>query len=129
MLNNEITKIVFATHNKGKVDEVREILLSLGLSVLSADEAGVIEDVVEDGTTFEENAVKKAEFVGRKTGEWTIADDSGVCVEALDGAPGIYSARWAGENASGDQWVEKILSEMKDIPEGKRRAWIETEED
>jgi len=119
-------KIVFATHNQGKVKEIREILKDFDISVVSAEEAGVQEDIVEDGNTFEENALKKAEFVGKIANEWAMADDSGICAEALDGAPGIYSARWAGENAPGHEWVELLLSKLKDMPEGKRGAWFET---
>lgn len=119
-------KIIFATHNAGKVKEIADILSGLNIEIVSADDAGVTEDVVEDGDTFEANALKKAVFVGEKTGEWVMADDSGICVRALGGAPGIYSARWAGEGAPPEKVVEKILTEMKDVPEGKRDAWFET---
>ena len=119
-------KIIFATHNQGKVEEIREILKDFDVEILSADEAGVKEDVVEDGKTFEENALKKANFIGERTGEWAMADDSGICVKVLDGAPGIYSARWAGENTPGEEWVRYLLAKMKDIPEGKRDAWFES---
>lgn len=122
----KIEKIVFATHNHGKVEEIRGILKDLGIRVVSADEAGVSEDVVEDGKTFEENALIKAEFVGKASGQWAMGDDSGICVEALDGAPGIYSARWAGENAPGEEWVKLLMSKMEGVPEGKRKAWFET---
>lgn len=119
-------KIIFATHNQGKVKEVRDILKDLDIEILSADEAGISEDVIEDGNTFEENALKKARFVNKKTKEWAMAEDSGICVKALGGAPGIYSARWAGENAPGEEWVRFLLEKMKDIPEGQRDAWFET---
>ncbi|HEY4510369.1 MAG TPA: RdgB/HAM1 family non-canonical purine NTP pyrophosphatase [Candidatus Paceibacterota bacterium] len=119
-------KIIFTTHNQGKVEEVRKILKDFDVEILSADEAGVTEDVVEDGKTFEENALKKANFIGERTREWAMADDSGICVKALDGAPGIYSARWAGENTSGEERVRYLLAKMKDVPEGKRDAWFES---
>jgi XTP/dITP diphosphohydrolase len=119
-------RIIFATHNQGKIQEIREILKGLDVLVVSADEAGVHEDVVEDGKTFEDNALKKAEFVGRTSNEWAMGDDSGICVEALDGAPGIYSARWAGEGAPGHKWVELLFSKLEGVPEGKRGAWFET---
>lgn len=119
-------KIVFATHNQGKVQEIQQILKGLDVSVVSADEAGVREDVVEDGKTFEENALKKAEFVGKTADEWAMGDDSGICVQALDGAPGIYSARWAGEGAPGGKWIELLLSKLEGVPEDKRGAWFET---
>lgn len=119
-------RIIFATHNQGKVEEIRKILEGFDVSVVSADEAGVHEDVVEDGKTFQENALKKAEFVSRTANEWAMGDDSGICVQALDGAPGIYSARWAGENAPGHKWVELLLSKLEGVPEDKRGAWFET---
>lgn len=119
-------KIIFATHNQGKVEEIRKILEGFDVSVVSADEAGVHEDVVEDGKTFQENALKKAEFVSRTANEWAMGDDSGICVEALDGAPGIYSARWAGEGAPGHKWIELLLSKLEGVPEDKRGAWFET---
>ena len=98
----------------------------LDVEIISADEAGISEDVIEDGKTFEENALKKARFINKKTKEWTMADDSGICVKALEGAPGIYSARWAGEGAPGEEWIRRLLSEMKNVPEGERDAWFET---
>ncbi len=119
-------KIVFATHNPGKVQEMRDLLSDMSIEVMSADEAGVKEDVVEDGKTFEENARKKAQFVAKKTGMWAVADDSGVCIRALDGAPGVRSARWAGEGAGDEGIVRYTLAQLKDVPEGKRDAWFET---
>ncbi len=86
-------KIIFATHNQGKLKEMKELLS--GFEVMSAEEAGVSDDVIEDGMTFKENALKKARFVAGKTGEWAVADDSGICIDVLDGAPGVMSARWA----------------------------------
>lgn len=123
---NKITKIVFATHNQGKVAEIKDLLKDTGIEIQSANDVGIYEDVVEDGKTFEENALKKAEVVGKICNEWTMSDDSGICVDALDGAPGIYSARWAGENASGDEWVKLLLSKLDGVPEDKRTAWFET---
>ena len=93
-------KIIFATHNAGKVAEMRRLLSDCDIEVFSAEEAGVMEDVVEDGKTLKENAFKKAMFVAKRTGEWTIADDSGLCIDALDGEPGVHTARWAGEKFS-----------------------------
>lgn len=124
-----LQKIVFATHNKGKIAEVRRIFEDVnGLTIVSAEEAGVMEDVVEDGLTFASNALKKARFVGYKTNEWTMADDSGICVDVLEGAPGIYSARWAGEGAPGHKWVELLLSKMQNSApeECQRTARFET---
>lgn len=126
------TKIVFATHNAGKAKEVAGLLRDLDIEVITADEAGVSEDVVEDGKSFVENAQKKAAFVGNKLrgmniwDVWTIGDDSGICVTALNGAPGIYSARWAGENAPGEEWIKLMLAKLQDVLEGHRQAWFET---
>lgn len=107
-------KIVFASHNQGKIVEMKRMLQ--GFDVLSAEEAGVTEDVVEDRDTFAGNALKKARFMAEKTGCWAVADDSGLCIEALDGAPGVYSARWAGEAATGEELVQKTLERMKEVP-------------
>jgi XTP/dITP diphosphohydrolase len=116
-------KIVFATHNPGKVTEMKALLP--GFDVISAEDAGVFEDVIEDGKSFSENALKKARFVAKQTKQWSVADDSGICIAALDGAPGIMSARWAGEDSSDMDKVNLTLKKMKNIPEGKRDAWIE----
>ncbi len=123
---NWCMKLIFATHNQGKLKEMRALLAGLAFEVLSADEAGVTEDVIEDGTTFEENSLKKARFVSEKTGEWVAADDSGICIDVLGGAPGVFSARWAGEGGSDDALVSKTLLMMKDVPEEKRDAHFET---
>lgn len=117
-------KLVFATQNQGKIKEIRQILPNF--EVITAQEAGISEDVEENGKTFEENALKKARFIAKETGEWTIADDSGLCIKALGNAPGVYTARWAGEDASGDDLVNHTLNQMKDVPAGKRDAWFES---
>ncbi len=119
-------RLVFATHNPGKIPEMQAILSGLPLEVCSADDAGVHEDVAEDGQTFAENALKKARFVAKHSGEWAVADDSGLCIAALDGKPGVYSARWAGENVTGDTLVAHTLAALKATPEGKRQAWFES---
>jgi XTP/dITP diphosphohydrolase len=117
-------KLIFATHNHRKALEMRQILAGLDIDVVSADEAGVTEDVIEDGKTFADNALKKARFVAGKSGQWSVADDSGLCVTALNDAPGVFSARYAGEGAKGSQMVAKLLDQMKGVPEGKRQAWF-----
>ena len=93
-------KIIFATSNEGKMKEVRSILEDLGAEVLSMKEAGICADVVEDGTTFEENAVIKAVEIQKICGEIVLADDSGLEVDYLNKEPGIYSARYMGEDTS-----------------------------
>lgn len=114
---------LIATHNMKKRDELQRILSPLGVHVLTADEAGVdLTDVEETGTTFEENALLKARS-GCKEGKMPcIADDSGLCVDALDGAPGVYSARFAGEHGNDDKNNEKLLSLLSDVPSEKRTA-------
>jgi len=120
-------KIIFATHNEGKVKEIKEIFAGLPVEVVSAEEAGIHEDPIEDGKTFEENAAKKVKFVAEKLKEkeWVLADDSGICIAALHGAPGVRSARWAGEGASGVQIAAYTLEKMKDVPEDKRSAYFQ----
>jgi len=117
-------KIIFATKNIGKLEEMRKILS--GFQVVSAFEAGIEEDVVEDKETFVENALKKARFIHEKVGGIVIADDSGLCIKALDGAPGVYSARWAGENSSDQDKIKKTLSELVNIPKEERQAYFES---
>ncbi len=117
-------KLVFATRNPGKVKEMHAILKGLDVEILSMEEAGVPDDIIEDGDTFEENARKKAEFVSSKTGEWSLGEDSGICIEALNGAPGIHSARFAGENATGDDLINLTLSKIQGVKD--RHAWFET---
>ena len=114
---------LIATHNMKKRDELQRILSPLGVHVLTADEAGVdLTDVEETGTTFEENALLKSRS-GCKDGKMPcIADDSGLCVDALDGAPGVYSARFAGEHGNDDKNNEKLLSLLSDVPPEKRTA-------
>ncbi|MEK7580357.1 MAG: RdgB/HAM1 family non-canonical purine NTP pyrophosphatase [Patescibacteria group bacterium] len=119
-------KIIFATHNEGKVKEMRALLSDLKIDVLSSEEAGMVEEVEEDGFTLEENAFKKAKSVAAKTGEWVIADDSGLFIEALNGAPGIHSARWAGEIQKDDDLMIYTLDKMKNVLDGKRNAYFET---
>ena len=121
-----IMRIIFATHNQGKVKEMQAILAGLNMKIVSAEEAGIFEDVIEDGETFEENAFKKANFIMKKSGEWAVADDSGLCIKALDGAPGIFTTRWAGENASGDELVNFTLEKMKNVPAENRNAYFES---
>ena len=109
---------IMATHNKHKVAELSRILEPMGIHVETAD----LPEVEETGTTFEENARLKALSACKTTGLPSVADDSGIAVDALGGAPGVYSARYAGEEATDADRNKKLLEEMKDIPEGKRSA-------
>ena len=105
--------LVIASSNPGKTAEIRDLLADYPICIKSLDEFGPIPSVVEDGETFEENDYKKASFVSRVLGLPALADDSGLVVEALDGAPGLHSARYAGDGASDAQRCAKLLAEMK----------------
>ena len=105
--------IVLATRNAGKVKEFQQLLEDFPVQIKNLNDFGPIPEVEEDGTTFDENAYKKASFAAKVLGLPTIADDSGLVVEALGGAPGVMSARYAGENATDQENIEKLLGEME----------------
>ena len=113
---------VLASKNAHKAQEIKAILGD-GFQILTQVDAGVGDvDVIEDGSTFEENAAKKAETIMKLTGKPTIADDSGLCVDYLDGAPGVYTARYAGENAADEENIQKLLTALSGVPCHKRTA-------
>ncbi|ERB62589.1 XTP/dITP diphosphatase [Vibrio coralliilyticus OCN008] len=114
-------KIVLATGNQGKVREMAVLLADFGFDVVAQSEFNVSE-VAETGTTFIENAIIKARHAAKETGLAAIADDSGLEVDFLKGAPGIYSARYAGEDASDQQNLEKLLDAMQGVPQEQRTA-------
>ncbi len=114
-------KVVLATGNAGKVRELASLLNDFGLDVVAQTELGV-ESAEETGLTFIENAIIKARHAAQVTGLPAIADDSGLAVDALGGAPGIYSARFAGVDATDQQNLEKLLLELQDVPDGERQA-------
>ena len=114
-------KIVLASNNAGKVREINQLLASQQITVV-AQKAFEIPDAVEDGLSFVENAIKKARHAAGLSGLPAIADDSGIEVDALHGAPGIYSARFAGAGASDQANLEKLLAELSGVPEGERSA-------
>ena len=114
-------KIVLASNNAGKVGEINQLLASQQITVVAQKEFE-IPDAVEDGLSFVENAIKKARHAARLSGLPAIADDSGIEVDALHGAPGIYSARFAGEGASDQANLEKLLAELSEVPEDQRSA-------
>lgn len=114
-------KIIFATKNKGKIKEIQTVLGNC-FKILSMEDAGIDIDVVEDGTTFEENAIKKAVEIMKVCGEIVMADDSGLEVDYLDKAPGIYSARYMGEDTSYDIKNAKIIELLQGVPDEKRTA-------
>ena len=105
--------LVLATRNKGKTKEIREMLKAFPVEIRNLDDFGPIPEVEEDGDSFDENAYKKASFAARVLGYPAMADDSGLVVDALDGQPGIYSARYAGEGATDEMNVTKLLEHMK----------------
>ena len=115
-------RIIFATSNEGKMKEVRMILADLGLEILSMKEAGILADIVEDGKTFEENACIKAGQIQKLAGGIVLADDSGLEVDYLDGAPGIYSARYMGEDTSYDIKNQAIIDKLADAKGEERSA-------
>ena len=131
--------IIFATKNKGKIKEINEILADMNVNVISMEEAGITIDVVEDGKTFEENAMKKAVQVMEIGGKITLSDDSGLEIDYMDKAPGIYSARFMGEAVHGvssgeaiarfmgedtpyPERFKVIFEKLNDVPEEKRTA-------
>lgn len=113
-----MTTFVIATHNRNKVKEFGRILAPLNIEGKTMP----LGEVEETGTTFAENAFLKADAACRQTGMPAVADDSGLMVEALNGAPGVYSARYAGENATDADRIKKLLSNLKNVPEEKRAA-------
>ena len=121
-----MTKVVLATRNAHKVVELREILADLvkeiGLEIVGVSEFPDVEDVVEDGVTFAENATLKAVAVARATGLPAIADDSGLAVDVLGGAPGIFSARWAGAHGGDRANLDLLLNQLDDVKDEHRAA-------
>ena len=111
--------LIVATKNKGKVREFQHAFAPLGLTVKSMFDYPELPDVVEDGSTFAENALKKAKTVAEALGFPVLADDSGLCVDALDGRPGVYSARYAGEHANDAENNLKLLSELEELTLGE----------
>ena len=115
-------KIIFATGNEGRMREIREILSDLDVEVLSMKEAGIKADIVEDGTTFEENAVIKAKTICELCGEITLADDSGLEIDYLNKEPGVYSARYMGEDTSYRIKNANLIERLEGVPDEKRTA-------
>lgn len=114
-------KLVLASSNHGKLEELRGLLSGNGIELIAQSDLGV-EDADETGTTFVENALLKARHAARVTGLPALADDSGICVDALDGAPGLYSARYAGEHGNASGNIDKLLDELVDVPDEHRSA-------
>lgn len=117
-------KIVVASGNKAKLREIAQIFQ--GYEILSMQEAGFTDDIEENGSTFEENALIKARAVSRALGVNALADDSGICVEALGGAPGVLSARFCGRHGDDAANNALLLEKLKDVPQDRRRAYFES---
>lgn len=115
-------KIVFATGNQGKLREIQEIMADMDVEIISMKEAGISVDIVEDGTTFEENAMIKAKAIAEYTDAIVMADDSGLEIDYLNKEPGIYSARYLGEDTSYDIKNQALLDRMESVPQEKRTA-------
>ena len=115
-------KVIFATGNQGKMKEIREILGDLDIELLSLKDAGIDADIVEDGKTFEENAQIKAKTICDLTGEIVLADDSGLEIDYLNKEPGIYSARYMGEDTSYHIKNAKLIERLEGVPDEKRTA-------
>jgi XTP/dITP diphosphohydrolase len=118
----KMTEIIIATNNPGKVKDFKVILEPKGFTVKSLADFPYIQDVEETGTTFEENALLKAEAVSARLGKIVLADDSGLEVDALNGEPGVYSARYAGMDKDDRKNILKVLERMEGVPEKKRTA-------
>ncbi|WP_026884224.1 XTP/dITP diphosphatase [Clostridium akagii] len=115
-------KLIVASNNQGKIKEIKEILKSFDLEILSLKEAEIKVDIVEDGETFMDNAYKKAYEIYKLTGEMVLSDDSGLMVDALNGAPGVFSARFAGEHGNDKKNNKKLLKLLKGKKNEDRKA-------
>lgn len=120
---DENFKLVLGTHNQKKRRELQILLAHLPLEVLTLDDFPEALDVEETGTTFQENAALKATVQAKHLGHWVMGEDSGLSVSALRGAPGVYSARYAGEDANDETNNAKLVASLCDIPSNKRQAW------
>ena len=114
--------VIIATKNQGKAKEFESLFAAKGYEVKTLLDVPDSPDIEETGTTFEENAILKAEAISKEYNQVVIADDSGLIVDALDGRPGVYSARYAGEDKSDEANTNKVLSELKGVPEKERTA-------
>ena len=120
-------ELLIATTNLAKFREIFRFLSDLPLKLVSLKDVGIAQDVEESGNTFEENARLKALFYAKKSNLPAIADDGGLEIDALNGAPGVFSKRWIGrENATTQEYIDFVLEKMKDVPEGKRGAQLRT---
>jgi non-canonical purine NTP pyrophosphatase, rdgB/HAM1 family len=115
-------RFVLATRNAHKVEEMRVLLADVPVELVGMDAYPDVPMPEETGETFAENARLKAAGIARATGEWALADDSGISIDALGGRPGVYSARWAGPGSGAKEWIAKTLDELTNIPDERRTA-------
>lgn len=115
-------RIILATKNKGKIREVKAMLEDLNMEILSLNDYKNLPEVKEDGKSFSENALKKAKIVSEHTGEMVLSDDSGLEVEYLGGEPGVYSARYSGDDATDSSNIKKLLERLEGVSIEKRNA-------
>lgn len=118
--------VILSTHNPSKAEQIKAVFAGSNLNVLTLDEVGITGEGIEDGTTLQENALKKAQYAFDNSPEttWCMADDTGIFITSLDGAPGIKAARWAGENATTEEIMQYVLGRLKDKED--RSAKFET---
>ena len=121
-MSNKIDKIIFATSNQGKMDEIRMIMEGCNIPIVSLKEAGINADIIEDGKTFEENAIIKAKTIMEMTGCLTLADDSGLEVDYINKEPGVYSARYLGEDTPYSVKNQSIIDRLKEAKGNERSA-------
>lgn len=121
-MKNLPDRLLIATQNDGKINEIRALLKDIPILLLSLSSFPNLPDVLEDGETFRENALKKARIIAHSSGIVTLADDSGLCIDALDGRPGVLSARYGGEGATDAEKCARILNEMEHVAEPLRTA-------
>ena len=117
-----IRELVLATGNPNKQQELKALLEDTGLNILTLADFPGAPEIEEDGTTCQENAIKKAQGIAQFTKCWALADDTGLEVDALDGRPGVYAARYAGEHATYEDNCQKLLKELESIPSSQRSA-------
>ena len=121
-LESGLKRMVFASRNRGKIKEIQALLTDSGVTLHSLEDYPDLPEIQEDGSSFLENALKKARTIAELTGEVVLADDSGLEVEALHGAPGIYSARYAGEEGDDGKNIRKLLKNLRGVPPAGREA-------
>jgi len=114
--------LVLATRNKGKIEEMKAMLSGYGIEVKGVGDFPECSEIEEDGDTFQQNAIKKAETISKQLGVPALADDSGLEVDVLEGRPGVYSARFAGPDATDEENIEKLIESLRDVPAGDRQA-------